>query len=721
MFKNVKIGMKMTILSVLVIVVLNTIQLRIIYKETSRVQTKTANELLEQMAKNYAVDFGAKLNSNIETVHALALFMQEGYRTIPKENRRASYTNLLKVFIEKKTEVLTVWCIWEPDAIDGLDSKYANNPGHDKTGRFIPAWIRSDNKLALMPVPDYNDMKGIGLYYNQVIETGQPIILDPYSQVAHGGEEVKLTTFAVPICIGGKNVGVVGLSFDLTTIQKEVAAFRPMKYGVCALLSDKGTVIAHGLDNGRIGKSFFETETYMTDEQKTMVLGEIHANRIVNLHGNSTELGGDLSCFVVPFAVGDTKTSWAMGVCAPTKVVLMDLMRLRMYSWIRGFILAIIMAALVFIIGSKISKVLKVVVDFFNSMSGGDLKCQLPDKYAKVFKQKDEVGQLCNAGLNLRNKLHEVASEVIGGVGGLIAASGQLNDASQNVSQGATEQAANVEEISSSMEQMVANIQQNTDNAQQANVVTEKVAKEISKVSSASSDSLQSIREIASRIDVINDIAFQTNLLALNAAVEAARAGEQGRGFAVVAAEVRRLAERSKVAAEEIVGLASKSVQVTEVAAEKLGSIIPEIEKSAQFVQEITSASVEQRAGAEQINNEIQQMNSITQQNAATSEGMATYAEELSAQAESLKVVIGFFNVGANEAVKKDDVAKKHDNRVKPVNIPINNHPVSRPAAPKPAAKPQTAAKNINQTLGTRPDKGININMGSDDSLYEKF
>jgi methyl-accepting chemotaxis protein len=195
------------------------------------------------------------------------------------------------------------------------------------------------------------------------------------------------------------------------------------------------------------------------------------------------------------------------------------------------------------------------------------------------------------------------------------------------------------------MEEMAANIQQNTENAQRTNTISSKVSQGVQKVGAASKESLVSIRNIAEKISIINDIAFQTNILALNAAVEAARAGEHGKGFAVVAAEVRKLAERSKIAADEIVSLASKSVGVTEGSAKLLETLIPDIEETAKLVQEISAASMEQSSGADQVNNAIQQLNQFVQQNAETSQQMASSSEELKSFADRLKDTIRYFNL----------------------------------------------------------------------------
>ncbi|HPN22229.1 MAG TPA: methyl-accepting chemotaxis protein, partial [Tenuifilaceae bacterium] len=213
------------------------------------------------------------------------------------------------------------------------------------------------------------------------------------------------------------------------------------------------------------------------------------------------------------------------------------------------------------------------------------------------------------------------------------------------MSQGSNEQASSTEEVSSAMEQMVANIQQNTDNSQQAEKIALVGAESVKRGSGATFKSVESMKQIADKVKIIGDIAFQTNILALNAAVEAARAGEHGKGFAVVASEVRKLAERSRVAADEIDILTKNGVKEAEDAGRLLSDIVPEIEKTARLVQEIAAASLEQRSGAEQINNAIQQLNVVVQQNAAGSEELASSSEEMSSQAEQLSEAVAYFKL----------------------------------------------------------------------------
>jgi methyl-accepting chemotaxis protein len=221
----------------------------------------------------------------------------------------------------------------------------------------------------------------------------------------------------------------------------------------------------------------------------------------------------------------------------------------------------------------------------------------------------------------------------------------QLSDTSATLNQGASEQASSAEEASSSIEEMVANIRQNADNALQ----TEKIAIQSAQKGQEGGQAVQATviarKDIAGKIQIIEEIARQTNLLALNAAIEAARAGEHGKGFAVVAAEVRKLAERSQKAAGEISELSGSSVAIAENAGSLLEAIVPDIEKTAELVQEISAASKEQDSGAGQINLSIQQLDQVIQKNAAATEEMASTSEELSAQAEHLQQMVSVFNL----------------------------------------------------------------------------
>lgn len=373
---------------------------------------------------------------------------------------------------------------------------------------------------------------------------------------------------------------------------------------------------------------------------------------------------------------------------------------------IAGIIILIISVGFAYMVTLSITRPLSQAVDVATQIANGELTAKIGET------GKDETGQLLAAIKNMIEKLLVVVVDVKSAAENVAAGSQELSSSSEQMSQGATEQAASIEEVSSSMEQMVSNIRQNADNAQQTDKIATKSSGDAKDSGKAVTETVSAMREIAGKISIIEEIARQTNLLALNAAIEAARAGEHGKGFAVVASEVRKLAERSQTAAREISQLSSSSVEVAEQAGEMLSKLVPDIQKTAELVQEISGASNEQNAGVDQINKAIQQLDQVIQQNAGASEEMASTAEELSSQAEQLQGSISFFkidNTGSHVQRMQSAIQSAH----KPV------HKTSAAPMKKKSPSPVKVAAS-GKTAGIAIDMG---NGGFDklDDEFEKF
>jgi methyl-accepting chemotaxis protein len=275
-------------------------------------------------------------------------------------------------------------------------------------------------------------------------------------------------------------------------------------------------------------------------------------------------------------------------------------------------------------------------------------------------RERSPQDTLMQALMSMVNALTRTVSDIRAIAGEVSAASQAISTASIQVSKGATSQASAAEEASSSMEQMVSNIKQNADNAQQTDKIANKSANDAQESGKSVREAVVAMKDIASKISIIEEIARQTNLLALNAAIEAARAGEHGKGFAVVASEVRKLAERSQKAAGEINHLSGTTLTVSEKSGEMLGRLVPDIQKTAELVQEITAASKEQDTGSSQINQALQQLEKVIQENASASEEMATTTEELTGQADQLVNALAFFQTGneGHAATHKSAIVK---------------------------------------------------------------
>ncbi len=285
-------------------------------------------------------------------------------------------------------------------------------------------------------------------------------------------------------------------------------------------------------------------------------------------------------------------------------------------------------------------------IKLLEKIAAGDLR-----KNIRV-ETHDEIGKLRGALHEMQSHLYSVVEQVRETSDRLFQMANEVSSTSKALSDGATQQAAGVEEISAAMEEMTAAIEQNADNARHTSKIARSSSQRADDGGKAVSDTVSAMQQIASKVRVVEEVAYKTNLLALNAAIEAARAGEHGSGFAVVAEEVRTLAEHTQTSAREILHLVANSLQVAEKAGNLLNEIVPSAQHTAQLVEDITYSSEEQAAGIKQINSTMIGLDRVTQHNAAASETLAATAETMNHEANRLQQLMLFFKLQDNDTLE---------------------------------------------------------------------
>ncbi|MFA6506869.1 MAG: methyl-accepting chemotaxis protein, partial [Treponemataceae bacterium] len=454
---------------------------------------------------------------------------------------------------------------------------------------------------------------------------GKPVITKAY--LSTSGEYVLGIVKPVEI-VGGEARYVVGIDISLKRLTEIIDKIKIGKSGYIVLTESDGTVLAHPKMKDLLSKNI-----------STLGIETLTKAIVGGTEQFSFEMSGVRK--VGKVTVGKL-TGWRVISIIDDAEIRESASLIIMMTMAAGFAFLLIAAFVGFLMAKWIADPIINVVSVLDSAADGDFTHRIDEKLRK---RTDEIGRLAVSYNEFAERLSGAISSIARTAQDVSNGASQITDTAGSISQGASEQAASVEQVSASMEEMSSAIRLNSDNSGQTESMSRKAASDVESGGHAVDETLVAMREIAGKISIIEEIARQTNLLALNAAIEAARAGESGRGFAVVASEVRKLAERSQKAAAEISILSKDSVQVAERAGSLFSTIIPDIKRTAELVQEITASSREQAIGAEQVSKAVTQLDSVIQQNAGASEELAGMAETLSAQASQLSEAVAAFKL----------------------------------------------------------------------------
>lgn len=551
------------------------------------------------------------------------------YDRFEAKSRDAMYDDILYNWLDQNKDFLSVWLIWELKAL---------HPDYNKkNGRIRNVFYRLNNKITVLKeTVDTNNLDLTSLYY-QTRKLNHEDIWNPYYDIVTKElAGILMTSVSAPIQKDGRFLGLVGVDISLENMKNIISDINPYQGSVSFLLSADNSVVAH-TDKQLIGKNFFASLKGDSMQFKN-AFQQVQERKEYTFEYTNPDNHTNYFVSTVPVTIGNINRTWILGIEVPVNVIMQNANRVFYTSITIGVVGLILLYLIIAFIAASIIGPVNESVEFARSIARGNLSVEISHKY------DDEIGELSASLSEMAGNLKNIIGEIAQSADDIAESSSVLSSSSVDLSNGSSNQAVSSEEISSSMEEMVANIHQNSDNAKQTEIIAIRSAEGIRKGYETTRTSVDSMKSIAEKIQIIDEISRQTNILALNAAIEAARAGEHGKGFSVVASEVKKLAERSQKAASEIIELTRHTVQLATRSGEELDTIIPDIEKTALLVQEIASSSLEQISGAEQVNKAIQELNEVTQQNTQTATIFSSNAANLAQLSSRLKELISYFS-----------------------------------------------------------------------------
>ncbi|WDP92168.1 MAG: HAMP domain-containing protein [Desulfobacter sp.] len=570
--------------------------------------------MTEKFRNQIQIQMDTALDTARNTALALAGFKHHG--NMPG---RAELNQMLKNVLEGNPELMGLWTVWEPNALDGRDEEFKGTQAHDDTGRYIAYWNRVGG-LHIEACVEYEDGTTTG-YYTYPRATGKELVTEPTTYEI-GGKPVTVVSACAPVMVNGKFLGLVGADFSMEKMQELISEIKAYETGYGALITDTGKFAAHP-NKDVTGKN-------IKDYLSPATVSALSRGEEITETFTSKVSHQKLQTIFLPIELGRTGKSWHMSVGVPIDEVMAQARSLRNISIIIGLItMVVLFGAIYYIAGAVIVRPVNQVVDGLNDIAQGE-----GDTTKRLEAQsKDEIGDLARAFNLFMDKLQSLLTTISGNAQdvdqssndlaglaqGLASGAGDTSEKSQSVA-AATEQmntnitsvaaameeaSANITMVASATEEMTSTINEIAGNSERARSIAGDAVSKTQTASSRMTELGQAAQEIGKVTDTINDISEQTNLLALNATIEAARAGEAGKGFAVVASEIKDLARQTAEATNDIKAKIDGIQTSAKGSVSEITEVARVIEDVNDIVTTIASAVEEQSIATQEISGNI--------------------------------------------------------------------------------------------------------------------
>ena len=693
-----KIGFKLTVgMIALGLAVMGSVGVTMLLQARYFIVT-FSHERATSTAREYAELFGAQFMSYWYVAQTTARLMEQ-YGNISADGRRAFLNRTLEGILTANPDILGLWTVWEPGALDGSDALFAGTEGSCPAGRFAPYWHREGGRIALRIVEGFDSPGPAGEPYRAALRGAPGAVRDPF--VARvGGRDALVATMTATIHSGGRVVGVVGVDFDTASIQETALSLFPFNNGVTKVFSNNGTVVGHHLYPYRIGTNILETELdmggpYMDELTMAVRLGADLA--YTHFHPGFQAW---MQMYITPIQIGSTDTPWSLALVIPRRSVMEAVYTMeRTAIAISAIVMALIIGAGT-VLSRSLAKPIRRAVDALRDISEGegDLTKTLPevgkDEIADlahyfnltlgklrdmIVSIKNDTKALSGIGNELAVNMAEAAATVndiasnIRAIKGRVASQSnsvvRTNAVMENITQNIGKLNAQVERQTSSVSESSAAVEEMLANIESVTGTLSKNVDNVNALSSAADIGRAGLREVASDISeiareseglleinsVMENIAGQTHLLSMNAAIEAARAGESGKGFAVVAGEIRQLAEnssRQSKTTSDVLKKIKEAIETitrsTENVLEKFEAIDGGVKTVLQQEENIRSAMEEQGHGSKQILGAIGHVNEVTRQVKDGSSEMLGGSKEVILESNNLRETTSEITGGIN-------------------------------------------------------------------------